>query len=83
MAGRYRRALLQQHHRDLFGQPDQHPAWHAGGLCLSRFTFKAGFIKNNDITFFFISQRIMPPVVLSIPFFIMLGYLGLLDSSSA
>ena len=47
---------------------------------LSRFTFKAGFIKNNDITFFFISQRIMPPVVLSIPFFIMLGYLGLLDS---
>ena len=47
---------------------------------LSRFTFKAGFIKNNDITFFFISQRIMPPVVLSIPFFIILGFLGLLDS---
>lgn len=47
---------------------------------LSRFTFKAGFIRNNDITFFFISQRIMPPVVLSIPFFIMLGKLGLLDS---
>lgn len=47
---------------------------------LSRFTFRAGFIKNNDITFFFISQRIMPPVVLSIPFFIMLGFLGLLDN---
>lgn len=47
---------------------------------LSRFKFGAGFIKNNDITFFFISQRIMPPVVLSIPFFIMLGKLGLLDS---
>ena len=47
---------------------------------LSRFTFKAGFIKNSDITFFFISQRIMPPIVLSIPFFIMLGKLGLLDS---
>ena len=47
---------------------------------LSRFTFKAGFIKNNDITFFFISQRIMPPIVLSIPFFLMLGYLELLDS---
>lgn len=47
---------------------------------LSRFKFKAGFIKNNDITFFFISQRIMPPVVLSIPFFIMLGKLNLLDS---
>ena len=47
---------------------------------LSRFTFKAGLIKNSDITFFFISQRIMPPIVLSIPFFIMLGKLGLLDS---
>ena len=47
---------------------------------LPRFTFKAEFIKNNDITFFFISQRIMPPVVLSIPFFFMLGFLGLLDS---
>ena len=47
---------------------------------LSRFKFKAGFIKNNDITFFFISQRIMPPIVLSIPFFLMLGYLGLLDN---
>ena len=47
---------------------------------LSRYTFKAGFIKNDDITFFFISQRIMPPVVLAIPFFIMLGRLGLLDT---
>ena len=47
---------------------------------LSRYTFKFGFVKNNDITFFFISQRIMPPVVLSIPFFIMLSTLGLLDT---
>ena len=47
---------------------------------LSRYTLKAGFIKNDDITFFFISQRIMPPVVLAIPFFIMLGKLGLLDT---
>ena len=47
---------------------------------LSRFKFRAGFVKNADITFFFISQRIMPPVVLSIPFFIMLGRLGLLDT---
>ena len=47
---------------------------------LSRFTFKAGFVKNSDITFFFISQRIMPPIVLSIPFFLMLGYLSLLDT---
>ena len=45
---------------------------------LSRFTFKAGFIKNSDITFFFISQRIMPPIVLSIPFFIMFIYLNII-----
>jgi len=43
---------------------------------LSRYTFKAGFVKNNDITFFFISQRIMPPIVLSIPFFLFLSELG-------
>ncbi len=47
---------------------------------LSRFEFRAGFIKNNDITFFFISQRIMPPIVLAIPFFLMLKTLGLLDT---
>ena len=47
---------------------------------LARFSYKLGFIKNSDITFFFISQRIMPPIVLSIPFFLMLQFLGLLDS---
>ncbi len=47
---------------------------------LSRFTFRAGPIRNADITFFFVSQRIMPPIVLSIPFFLMLRKLGLLDS---
>jgi len=47
---------------------------------LSRFTYRAGPIKNGDITFFFISQRIMPPIVLAIPFFLMLRTLGLLDS---
>jgi len=48
---------------------------------LSRFSYRAGPIKNSDITFFFISQRIMPPIVLSIPFFLMLQTLGLLDST--
>jgi len=47
---------------------------------LSRFRYKAGPIKNADITFFFISQRIMPPIVLAIPFFLMLQAIGLLDS---
>ncbi len=47
---------------------------------LSRFRYRAGPISNTDLTFFFISQRIMPPVVLAIPFFLMLGFLGLLDT---
>jgi multiple sugar transport system permease protein len=47
---------------------------------LSRFAYKLGFIRNADIVFFFISQRIMPPIVLSFPFFLMLRNLGLLDT---
>jgi len=47
---------------------------------LSRFEFRLGFVKNADITFFFISQRIMPPIVLAIPFFLMLQKLELLDT---
>jgi multiple sugar transport system permease protein len=47
---------------------------------LSRFNYRAGFVRNGDIVFFFVSQRIMPPIVLAIPFFLMLQFLGLLDS---
>jgi multiple sugar transport system permease protein len=47
---------------------------------LSRFQYRWGFVRNADLTFFFISQRIMPPIVLAIPFFLMLQFLGLLDS---
>lgn len=47
---------------------------------LSRYDYRAGFVKNTDIIFFFISQRIMPPIVLAIPFFLMLQFLGLLDT---
>lgn len=47
---------------------------------LSRFSYRAGIVKNGDIIFFFISQRIMPPIVLAIPFFLMLRFLGLLDT---
>ena len=36
--------------------------------------------RHGDITSFFISQRIMPPIVLAIPFFLMLRFLGLLDT---
>ena len=47
---------------------------------LSRFDYRLGFVRNGDIVFFFVSQRIMPPIVLAIPFFLMLQFLGLLDS---
>ena len=47
---------------------------------LSRYRFKLGFIKNSDIIFFFVSQRIMPPVVLVVPFFYMLQRVNLLDT---
>jgi len=47
---------------------------------LSRYTYRLGFLGNGDITFFFISQRIMPPIVLAIPFFLLLKFLGLLDT---
>lgn len=47
---------------------------------LSRFVFRAGPIQNRDITFFFVSQRILPPAVLAIPYFILMRFLGLLDT---
>ncbi|MBD9573377.1 carbohydrate ABC transporter permease [Ensifer adhaerens] len=49
---------------------------------LSRFDYRAGIVKNTDIIFFFVSQRIMPPIVLAIPFFLMLQFLGLLDTKA-
>lgn len=47
---------------------------------LSRYNYATGRIKNADIVFFFVSQRIMPPIVLVIPFFFLLQYGRLLDS---
>lgn len=54
-----------------------------GGLAaygLSRFTYGWKHYKNPDIIFFFVSQRIMPPVVLAIPFFLLLKSLNILDT---
>ena len=47
---------------------------------LSRYNYRIGKIKNKDIIFFFVTQRIMPPVVLAIPFFYILQFVGLLDT---
>ncbi|MGD1886996.1 MAG: carbohydrate ABC transporter permease [Cohaesibacteraceae bacterium] len=47
---------------------------------LSRFSFKFGFMRNQDITFFFLSQLILPPVVLALPFLVLYRELDLLDT---
>jgi multiple sugar transport system permease protein len=47
---------------------------------LSRFSYKFGFMKNSDISFFFISQLILPPVVLALPFLVLYKELALLDT---
>jgi multiple sugar transport system permease protein len=50
------------------------------GYGLARFPINLGFFRNNDVAFFIISQRIMPPVVIVLAFFILYKYLHLLDS---
>ncbi|ASY62197.1 Various polyols ABC transporter, permease component 2 [Sinorhizobium sojae CCBAU 05684] len=47
---------------------------------LSRFSYKFGYMRNSDISFFFLSQLIMPPVVLALPFLVLYKELALLDS---
>ena len=47
---------------------------------LSRFSYRFGFMRNSDISFFFLSQMILPPVVLALPFLILYKELALLDS---
>ncbi len=47
---------------------------------LSRFSFRFGFMRNKDISFFFLSQLILPPVVLALPFLVLYKELALTDS---
>lgn len=48
---------------------------------LSRFQYKFLWMKNKDISFFFLSQLILPPVVLALPFLVLYRELALLDTS--
>jgi len=50
------------------------------GYGLARFEYKFGPWRNKDISFFFLSQLILPPVVLALPFLILYKQLVLLDS---
>jgi multiple sugar transport system permease protein len=47
---------------------------------LSRFSYRFGFMRNQDISFFFLSQLILPPVVLALPFLVLYKELALLDT---
>ncbi len=50
------------------------------GYGLSRFGYRFGYMRNADISFFFLSQLILPPVVLALPFLVLYKELGLLDT---
>lgn len=47
---------------------------------LSRFSYRFGVMRNADISFFFLSQLILPPVVLALPFLVLYKELALLDT---
>jgi multiple sugar transport system permease protein len=47
---------------------------------LSRFEYRWAIWRNKDISFFFLSQLILPPVVLAMPFLVLYKALGLLDT---
>ena len=47
---------------------------------LSRFSYRLAWMRNKDISFFFLSQLILPPVVLALPFLVLYKELALLDT---
>jgi multiple sugar transport system permease protein len=47
---------------------------------LARFDYRFGWMRNKDISFFFLSQLILPPVVLAMPFLVLYKQLALLDN---
>ena len=47
---------------------------------LSRFSYRFGPMRNSDISFFFLSQLILPPVVLALPFLVLYKEMALLDT---
>ncbi|HUX19598.1 MAG TPA: carbohydrate ABC transporter permease, partial [Spirochaetia bacterium] len=52
------------------------------GYALTRFQYKIKFLrwKNSDIAFWIISQRMLPPVVVVLPFLIMYRFVGMVDT---
>ena len=50
---------------------------------LARFRFQRLLLTNKDLTVWFLSQRVLPPVATAVPFFIIFSSLNLLDSRIA
>lgn len=52
------------------------------GYALTRFRYRVPLLnwRNNDVAFWIISQRMLPPVVVILPFLIMYRVLGLIDT---
>jgi multiple sugar transport system permease protein len=47
---------------------------------LARFPYRFGIMRNREISFFLLSQLVLPPVVLAIPFLLLFKELALLDT---
>ena len=47
---------------------------------LSRFSYRWAWMRNGDISFFFLSQLILPPVVLALPMLVLYRELALFDT---
>jgi multiple sugar transport system permease protein len=47
---------------------------------LTRYRYRFGFFNNRDVLFWFVSQRMMPPIVAALAFYFILKQLGLLDT---
>ena len=47
---------------------------------LARFRYRFGPWRNKDISFFFLSQLLLPPVVLAMPFLVLYKQLAMLDN---
>lgn len=50
------------------------------GYGLARYSYKYGNMKNNDLSFLIVSQRIMPPIVAVIALFAIFSFIKLLDT---
>ncbi|CAN5198424.1 carbohydrate ABC transporter permease [soil metagenome] len=53
------------------------------GYALARFKFEKRFFTNDELAFFFISQRMLPPVAVVFPFLLMYRYAGMIDRAWA